>query len=67
MRPSGAYDVFFAWGYGGQFLFIVPSLELTVVTTSDPVSPRTGGHNRSLHRLLDEALIPAAEAGAPSP
>ncbi|HVS65311.1 MAG TPA: serine hydrolase [Thermoanaerobaculia bacterium] len=64
MRPSGAYDVYFAWGYGGQYLFIVPDLELTVVTTSDPVSPRQGDHNRAVQRLLDESLIPAAETGA---
>lgn len=62
-RPSGSYDVYFAWGYGGQYVFIVPDLELTVVTTSDPVSPREGDHNRALHRLLDELLVPAAEAG----
>jgi CubicO group peptidase (beta-lactamase class C family) len=26
-------DVFFAWGEGGQFIFVVPHLELVVVTT----------------------------------
>jgi CubicO group peptidase (beta-lactamase class C family) len=64
MRRSGAYDVYFAWGYGGQYLFIVQDLELTVVTTSDPVSPREGDHNRALHELVDELLIPAAQSGA---
>jgi CubicO group peptidase (beta-lactamase class C family) len=28
-------DVFFAWGYGGQFIFVVPHQELVVVTTAD--------------------------------
>ncbi|MEX1184128.1 MAG: serine hydrolase [Gemmatimonadota bacterium] len=64
MRRAGRHDVYFAWGYGGQYVFIVPDLALTVVMTSDPVSPREGGHNRALHRLIDELLIPAAEAGA---
>ncbi|MEM1247770.1 MAG: serine hydrolase [Acidobacteriota bacterium] len=63
MRTSGRYDVFFAWGYGGQYVFIVPDLELTVVTTSESLAPRERGHNRALHRLLDEWIIPAAEAG----
>lgn len=27
-------DLYFAWGYGGQFIFIVPHLELIVVTTA---------------------------------
>lgn len=64
MRRSGSYDVYFAWGYGGQYAFVVPDLELTVVTTSDPVAPREGDHNGALQLLLDELLIPAAEAGA---
>ncbi len=67
IRTSGAYDVFFAWGYGGQYVFVVPELELTVVTTSDSTSRRERGHNRSLHRLLDQWLVPAAEKGSGSP
>jgi CubicO group peptidase (beta-lactamase class C family) len=63
MRKSGEHDVYFAWGYGGQYIFVVPGLELVVVTTSDAVSPREGDHNRQLHRLLDDLLIPAAERG----
>lgn len=57
MRRTGTHDVYFAWGYGGQYVFIVPSLGLTVVTTSDAISPREGGHNRELHRLLDEIVL----------
>jgi hypothetical protein len=34
------------------------------VTTSDAVSPREGDHNRTLHRLIDDLLIPAAERGS---
>lgn len=64
MRTSGSWDVFFAWGYGGQYVFIVPDLELTVVTTSDSLGPRERGHNSALHRLLDDWIIPSAEAGA---
>ncbi len=64
MRDSGQHRVYFAWGYGGQYIFIVPSLELTVVTTSDPDAPsRDGGHLRAVHNLIDEWIIPAAETG----
>lgn len=59
LRERRGYDVYFAWGYGGQYAFIVPELELTVVMTSDPVSPREGVHNGALHELLTNVLIPA--------
>ncbi len=60
---AGRHPSFYAWGYGGQFIFVVPDLELTVVTTSDPTAPRGGGHIREIHRLLGEWIVPAAEAG----
>lgn len=64
-RRSEERTVYFAWGYGGQFIFVVPELELTVVTTSDPNGPRAGGHLRDVHGLLDDYIIPAAVRGEP--
>ena len=32
---DAAPAAFFAWGYGGQFVYVVPSLELVVVTTTE--------------------------------
>ena len=65
-RVSNGHDVHFAWGYGGQMVFVVPSLALTVVMTSDPrPRPREESHVGDLHRLLDEAIIPAAVRGGP--
>jgi len=66
-RERRGHQVYFAWGYGGQFLFIVPDLELTAVMTSDPVSPRERGHNQALHEILTDYLIPAAEQGGKTP
>jgi len=66
MRPAGEggeHTVYFAWGYGGQFIFVVPELELTVVVTSEAEAPREGGHLRAVHALLDQEIIPAAVAG----
>ena len=59
------HDVRFAWGYGGQMLFVVPDLALTVVMISDPSPrPRAESHVPDLHALLDHAIIPAAVRGA---
>jgi CubicO group peptidase (beta-lactamase class C family) len=63
IREYAGYDVFFAWGHGGQYIFLVPELELTVVTTSNPVGDRSGAPTRALHELLEQVLIPAAERG----
>ncbi len=62
-REAGGHQVRFAWGYGGQFLFVIPALELTVVFTSDPWASREGSHLRVLHDLVDDFLVPAAERG----
>ena len=65
-RRAGGHAVHFAWGYGGQMVFVVPDLRLTVVMTSDPTPyPRGEGHIADLHRLLADGIIPAAEQGAP--
>jgi CubicO group peptidase (beta-lactamase class C family) len=58
--PRGRHAVYYAWGYGGQFIFVVPDLELVVVVTSDPeVRSREEGHLEAIHALLDQEIIPA--------
>ncbi len=63
VREYAGYQVRFAWGHGGQYIFLVPELELTVVTTATPEGGRAGAPTRALHRLLEEVLIPAAVRG----
>jgi CubicO group peptidase (beta-lactamase class C family) len=52
------HEMFFAWGYGGQFVFVVPTLELTVVTTSDVQGPRDFEHLIAIMDLLRELVVP---------
>ena len=54
------YDTFFAWGYGGQYIFIIPILETTIVMSSDPEA-RSGedGHRGALFDLILRNVIPA--------
>lgn len=61
LKKSGTHDVFFAWGYGGQFIFCVPDQRLVVVFTSglddgdDP--PKLG----AIHSIVDDVLVPGFE------
>ena len=63
-RESGGRQVFFAWGYGGQYIFVVPELELVAVFISESDGPRAPGHLPAIHRILDENLVPGAAARA---
>lgn len=57
------HDVRYAWGYGGQMLYLVPDLGLTIVMTSDTDAPSgRNGYARELHALVADRIIPAAEA-----
>ena len=58
------HPVRFAWGYGGQMIYVLPSLALTVVMTSDATAARDGDHIDRLHALLADGIVPAAVAGA---
>lgn len=64
-KTSNGHAVRFAWGYGGQMLFVIPDLALTVVMTSDPSPrPRAESHLDDIHAILDQAIVPAAIRGA---
>lgn len=61
LRDVAGHRVAYARGYGGQMLWVVPSLALSVVAISDPTQPaRSGGHVGELQRLLAETILPAA-------
>ena len=57
MREFAGEQAHFAWGFGGQYVFVIPRLELVVVTTS---STATGeerrGHRRTIFALLEDVI-----------
>lgn len=55
----GGERAFFAWGYGGQYLVVVPRLSLVAVVTSSLRQGRGFGHTRALRRFFDDYLVPA--------
>ncbi len=58
----------YGWGYGGQMVYVVPGLDMTVVMTSNTLQPSSGamGHRDALHRLLGEIIGAVRGAERPS-
>ncbi|WP_316015047.1 serine hydrolase [Roseobacter sp. HKCCA0434] len=60
LAQARGHRVAYARGYGGQMIYVVPDLALTVAITSDPTRPaRSGGYGGVLNRLLADTIIPA--------
>ena len=60
-REWGGEIAHFAWGYGGQYLVVVPRLDLVAVVTSSLTRTRPG-YTRNVRDLFDDYLIPAFAA-----
>lgn len=56
----GGHPTYYAWGHGGQFIFVVPTLKLVVATTSVP-SPGDGRreHQHAIYDLMERDIVPA--------
>jgi len=62
LRPQGGYDSAIAVGYGGQFVYVIPELDLVVVMTGRLQSaPDTFRDNRMLchFNLVEDFIVPA--------
>lgn len=54
------HAVYYARGFGGQFVYVSRSLGLTVVITSDPTkNTRVDGYRSDLRALLYDDIVPA--------
>ncbi|NSY17050.1 serine hydrolase [Neorhizobium sp. AL 9.2.2] len=63
LREIGGQDVKFGWGYGGQMVYVVPALDMTVVMTSKESGPSArNGYRDQLHDLLAEIIGAVASA-----
>ena len=64
MREIAGHQAYFAWGFGGQYIILVPDLDLVVVTTSaSTVAEDRRSHRRTLFELVEDLVIaPVATA-----
>jgi CubicO group peptidase (beta-lactamase class C family) len=62
-KPVGDYQLFFAWGNGGQYILIFPELDTVVSVTSD--LGRSNGSRRYQDRFfnfVEQTLVPYIES-----
>ena len=65
IRELGGRAAFYAWGYGGQFIFVIPSLELVVVTTSAAtVATERREHLEGIYDIVSRLIIEPTAAAA---
>jgi len=60
LREMRGHQAYYAWGFGGQMLYVIPSLGLTVTITSDSTEPsREDNYVGQLHALVADGIVPA--------
>jgi CubicO group peptidase (beta-lactamase class C family) len=62
IRTLGSETAYYAWGYGGQFIFVVPASHLVIVTTSDPnVATERREHLEGIYALAGAIVMAGRE------
>lgn len=59
--PGAPEPLYFAWGFGGQYVVVVPGMNLVIVTTSDwpGMGAEARGYEQRTMDLLVDMIIPA--------
>src|SRR5690606_18940419 len=65
LRDMANLQVPLAWGYGGQFIFVVKEFDLVIVITSDSnPGPERGPHMRSIYELVEYDILQPLQIAA---
>ena len=65
LRDMADVQVPLAWGYGGQFIFVVKEYDLVIVITSDSnPGPERGPHMRSIYDLVEFDILQPLQIAA---
>ena len=58
-QKIGGYQTYFAWGNGGQYIFIISEIEAVIVITSTTANtPSRRGYMDAIFPLLGEEIVP---------
>ena len=58
IRDLSGEQAFYAWGFGGQYIFVVPRLQLVVVTTSSSsAGDERRGHRRTVFDIVEQLIV----------
>lgn len=62
--PGTGRKAYYAWGFGGQYIYIVPGLDLTVVSTSSPaVSEDRRDHRQTVEEIIEQLVVGSFTGG----
>jgi CubicO group peptidase (beta-lactamase class C family) len=54
---------YYGWGYGGQMIYVLPELELTVaITSKENVPSGRTGYRDLLHDMVSDNIVPAIQS-----
>lgn len=68
IREMAGFETKYAWGYGGQFIILVPDLDLVVVTTSSSTpDPDRRTHRRGVDDMVATHIIRVVAASMKQP
>ncbi|HEX5108504.1 MAG TPA: serine hydrolase [Vicinamibacterales bacterium] len=60
LRDLSGFRSFHAWGFGGQYIIVIPDLKMVVVTTSAAtVAEDRRSHRRTVFGIVENLIVPA--------
>lgn len=66
IRDTAGFETPYAWGYGGQFILLVPELKIVVALTSNSVpGSQRRFHTRAAYRLIETVVTAASNTEPP--